>query len=103
MLALSHEGVVNEPEQSSRFPAERVLPSGKGDGKSKEGVGRIRPCWRKVAQEDGTYLEQGRPPADCRSAKATLGQSAETGGQASQVITAAVSQTPQMASFVTSP
>src|SRR5258707_13613569 len=104
MLALADEGVINDqPEQGSGFPAERVLSSRKGDGKSREGAGRARRCWRQVAQENRTYLECGSPQADRRCAKTTLGESAEASRQASQVVTAVTSQTPQTASFVTYP
>src|ERR1700694_3410629 len=96
MLALTYEGVINDQsEQGSFFPADRVLPSRKGDGKSGEGFGRVRSCWREVAQEDGTHLEQGSPQADRRRAKVTLGERAEASTPAGQVVTAVISQRPK--------
>src|ERR1700676_5325957 len=100
MLALTYEGVINDQsEQGSLFPADRVLPSRKRDGKSREGFGRARSCWREDAQKDGTHLEQGSPQTDRGRAKTTLGESTEASRQASQVVIAVISQAPQMASF----
>src|SRR5271169_3017546 len=91
MLASTYEGVIHDqPEQGSHFPAERVRPSRKRDGKSGEGVGRARQSRREKAQEDRTHLEQGSPQADRRCATATLGESAESCCQASQELTAVI-------------
>ena len=91
MLASTYEGVIHDqPEQGSLFPAERVLPSRTRDGKSGESAGRARPRWRKEAQEDRTYFEQRSPQADRRCATTTLGKSAESCCQASQVVTAVI-------------
>src|SRR5579864_3998486 len=101
MLVLTYEVVLNgQPEQGSQFPADRVLSSRKGDGKSGESVGRSRACGWEIAQENRTDLEQRSPQADRRRATTTLGESAEASRQASQVVNCSpFSQAPQTASF----
>src|SRR5580704_2424506 len=103
VLALPAKGVLNDDEQSRCFPAERVLPSRKRDGSSRESARRSWPRQWEDAQEDGPYLEQRCPQTNRRSTKTTLGEGPKGRRQAGEVIsTAMLSQAPQPASFVTS-